>query len=627
MTYYAENDKIEELIRQVCIMMPIRCDERGGYKLVNTYIQPHEDLTEEEEKEVKKLKKHIQSLTTSDEYEFDVFLAHNSKDKPAIRKIYKYLKSKGIRPWLDEEEIAPGRSFQEIIQAAIPKSKSAAVFIGEHDLGKWQSLELKTFISQCVEKDIPVIHVLLPETSFEQFPERLLFLQEFHGVDFKSIDDPESLEKLVWGITGEKPILEPKKKKITKLKDKEEEREVKGYRWIQSFTIPDEYEFDVFLAHNSKDKPAIRQIYSYLKDKGLRPWLDEKEIPPGRSFQEIIQAAIPKSKSAAIFIGEHDLEDWQTLELKVFISQCVEKEIPVIPVFLPEVSFEQFPRRLLFLKQFHGVDFKSIDDLESLDKLVWGITGEKPNSERTPTIPVISRISVQKSNMTDKNDNENTSMYNDAVSLLNIDVFIIHASKDKPIVEDIIKELQKLGITYWVDHEQIMFGDSITESIEAGVLCSKYILACLSRNFDESGWCRTEYIPALGMVYASAANKIYEPYQKVIPLVLGKKEANIDLRNIPVHLYDKRRVHWFDEKERKELLAYLSEGRVNLLHNSLLKLLDTFSIEGLLILTYDHFPAIRSRYSFSESNKLEIISAIIEQAQLQNKMDIILNYE
>ncbi|MDM8532809.1 toll/interleukin-1 receptor domain-containing protein [Anaerolineales bacterium HSG25] len=172
---------------------------------IHSIFLDDEDLTEEEEKEVKKLKKHIQSLTTSDEYEFDVFLAHNSKDKPAIRKIYEYLKSKNLRPWLDEEEIAPGRSFQEIIQAAIPKSHSVAVFIGEHDLGNWQSLELKVFISQCVEKDIPVIHVLLPETSFEQFPERLLFLQEFHGVDFKSIDDQDALDNLEWGITGKKP--------------------------------------------------------------------------------------------------------------------------------------------------------------------------------------------------------------------------------------------------------------------------------------------------------------------------------------------------------------------------------------------------------------------------------------
>lgn len=138
------------------------------------------------------------------EQQFDVFLAHSSKDKPLIRLIYRKLADLGLRPWLDEEEIAPGTKFQDEIQQAIGCIKTAAIFFGPEGLGRWQALELKSFISQCVRRDIPVIPVLLP--GVEVIPEELIFLQEFYGVSFQdSIEDEKALFSLEWGITGRKP--------------------------------------------------------------------------------------------------------------------------------------------------------------------------------------------------------------------------------------------------------------------------------------------------------------------------------------------------------------------------------------------------------------------------------------
>ncbi len=138
------------------------------------------------------------------EQQFDVFLAHSSKDKPLIRRIYCKLADLGLRPWLDEEEIAPGTKFQDEIQQAIGRIKTAAIFFGPDGLGRWQALELKSFISQCVNRDIPIIPVLLPEV--EEIPEALIFLQEFHAVSFQdSIEDEKALFSLEWGITRRKP--------------------------------------------------------------------------------------------------------------------------------------------------------------------------------------------------------------------------------------------------------------------------------------------------------------------------------------------------------------------------------------------------------------------------------------
>jgi len=33
--------------------------------------------------------------------------------------------------------------------------------------------------------------------------------------------------------------------------------------------------FDVFLCHNSEDKPAVREISQKLAEKHIKPWLDE----------------------------------------------------------------------------------------------------------------------------------------------------------------------------------------------------------------------------------------------------------------------------------------------------------------------------------------------------------------
>jgi hypothetical protein len=137
--------------------------------------------------------------------------------------------------------------------------------------------------------------------------------------------------------------------------------------------------FDVFLAHSSKDKLLIERIYEKLKDRGIKPWLDVAEIAPGAKFQDEIQQAIGQIRTAAICIGQTGLGPWQNLELKVFISECVELKIPVIPVLLPGV--EEIPKNLLFLKQHHAVIFRNgIEDEQTFDLLEWGITGRKPQS-------------------------------------------------------------------------------------------------------------------------------------------------------------------------------------------------------------------------------------------------------
>lgn len=63
--------------------------------------------------------------------------------------------------------------------------------------------------------------------------------------------------------------------------------------------------------------------------------------------------------------------------LRAFVSQCVERQIPVIPVLLP--GADEIPQSFVFLRELNWVSFhRSPDEEEAVDRLVWGITGNKP---------------------------------------------------------------------------------------------------------------------------------------------------------------------------------------------------------------------------------------------------------
>ncbi len=105
------------------------------------------------------------------------------------------LRGMGIYPWLDLEQIPPGRWFQDVIQRVVPKVKCAAIVIGAHGIGRWQQLELRSFVTQSVERNLPVIPVLLPGVS--DIPKALTFLRDLNWVRFQHrLQEDDALRRL-----------------------------------------------------------------------------------------------------------------------------------------------------------------------------------------------------------------------------------------------------------------------------------------------------------------------------------------------------------------------------------------------------------------------------------------------
>lgn len=134
--------------------------------------------------------------------DFDVFLCHNSHDKPSVRALYQGLRKRSIIPWFDEEHLRPGRPWQRELEATIPRIKTAAVIVGPHGQGPWQGVELDAFLREFVNRGCPVIPVLLKDAGAT--PSLPLFLRSFTWVDYRKAS-PDPWSQLIWGITGTRP--------------------------------------------------------------------------------------------------------------------------------------------------------------------------------------------------------------------------------------------------------------------------------------------------------------------------------------------------------------------------------------------------------------------------------------
>jgi hypothetical protein len=131
------------------------------------------------------------------------------------------------------------------------------------------------------------------------------------------------------------------------------------------------------------------------------------------------------------------------------------------------------------------------------------------------------------------------------------DVFLCHASEDKAIVRDIAAVFRSRGITYWLDEEQIRYGQGVADRIEEGLQKSRYVVPCVSANLTAKGWSKAEYNGVVNAELSGDTKRI------VIPLVLDDSDAE----NVPLLLRDKRRAFYANKTEFEHFLRFLEQRR------------------------------------------------------------------
>src|SRR5262245_33397233 len=85
-----------------------------------------------------------------------------------------------------------------------------------------------------------------------------------------------------------------------------------------------EYLYDVFLSHQSSDKPQVESIAARLIDEqGLRPFLDKWHLIPGEPWQEALEEALDQSGTCAVFLGASGLGSWENEEMRAALAERV----------------------------------------------------------------------------------------------------------------------------------------------------------------------------------------------------------------------------------------------------------------------------------------------------------------
>lgn len=150
---------------------------------------------------------------------YDVFICHNSKDKPEVGKIKSSLQSQGINTFYDEDNLIPFKEWEKQILDSISEVKAFLVFISNNGTGNIQHEEIDFFFKEVLPKkpEIKTGLVILPNTGAgiistvkNTFPKLL----DNHYCDFRK-EETNPMNKLIWGITGIYPesqsiITQPK---------------------------------------------------------------------------------------------------------------------------------------------------------------------------------------------------------------------------------------------------------------------------------------------------------------------------------------------------------------------------------------------------------------------------------
>lgn len=133
------------------------------------------------------------------QFGFDIFLSHRSCDKIWVERLGKALQERGIRVWLDRNEIRPGDLFAEALERGLEASRSVGLVVTPESVESgWVREEYYRALSLVMGRRLQLIPILLRTSELPGF------LGGRNHVDFRNEHEFEqAVDRLIWpGITG-----------------------------------------------------------------------------------------------------------------------------------------------------------------------------------------------------------------------------------------------------------------------------------------------------------------------------------------------------------------------------------------------------------------------------------------
>src|SRR6266481_5742395 len=105
------------------------------------------------------------------DFQFDVFLSHNKRDKARVRRLAERLRAAGVRVWFDDWVVKPGDDIYLAVERGLEAARTLVLCLSPAALGSdWVGLERSTVLfrdpSNAGRRFIPVLlaECKLPDT-------------------------------------------------------------------------------------------------------------------------------------------------------------------------------------------------------------------------------------------------------------------------------------------------------------------------------------------------------------------------------------------------------------------------------------------------------------------------------
>ncbi len=111
------------------------------------------------------------------------------------------------------------------------------------------------------------------------------------------------------------------------------------------------------------------------------------------------------------------------------------------------------------------------------------------------------------------------------------DVFVSHASEDKPaVVVPLTDELVRLGLRVWVDYKELQLGDKLRQRIDEGLSRSRFGVVIVSPRFFAKQWPQTELDGLVALELADGKKRILPVWHEIEYQDVAKQSPSLAAR-------------------------------------------------------------------------------------------------
>ena len=121
----------------------------------------------------------------------------------------------------------------------------------------------------------------------------------------------------------------------------------------------------VFLSYGSEDRSVVHEIYSKLREDGVKPWFDQQELLPGQDWNLEIKQAARSSDAILVCLSSRSVRKEGYIQKEIKLALDIAEEKPDGTIFIIPVKLDscEIPLRLQI---WQYVDWGNVDAYDNV---------------------------------------------------------------------------------------------------------------------------------------------------------------------------------------------------------------------------------------------------------------------